>query len=126
MSTQEITHLFQEDLYSFSTPVVVVLRNPWQSYTPEEQTLLQKILTSVKVDVNSIRMIAQPSIDLECLQNYSPEQVLIFGSEAGKDVEFYKQTQAQGFIVIRADDLSSLDDQKKKNLWVALRQAFGI
>jgi hypothetical protein len=30
-----------------------------------------------------------------------------------------------GFRVIRADDLHELDDDRKKNLWLALRQMFG-
>lgn len=121
-----VRHLFHEDLYSFNTPVIVVLSKPWQSYSADEQKLLEKILTSVKLDINSIRMVVQPRVELKALLTYSPARVLIFGSETSEDIAFYQQITAQGFIVIRADDLSALDDQKKKNLWIALRELFKV
>ena len=86
--------------------------------------MLNKILTSVKVDINAVQMIVLPSVMLKSLNVYLPERVLIFGSEVNEDIPLYQATAAQGFIAIRADDLSVLDDQKKKNLWIALRQMF--
>ena len=126
MNAPITSYLFQEDLYNFTTPVVVVLSKTWESYSNEEQLLLNKILTSVKVDVNAVQIVAQPVIELAALQIYSPEKVLIFGSATTEDIGLYQSASAQGFIVIRADDLSLLDDQKKKNLWIALRQMFGL
>ena len=98
----------------------------WESYSNEEQLLLNKILTSVKVDVNAVQIVVQPVVEFAALQIYSPEKVLIFGSAMTEDIGLYQSASAQGFIVIRADDLSLLDDQKKKNLWIALRQMFGL
>lgn len=126
MNAPITSYLFQEDLYNFTTPVVVVLSKTWESYSNEEQLLLNKILTSVKVDVNAVQIVVQPVIELAALQIYSPEKVLIFGSATTEDIGLYQSASAQGFIVIRADDLSLLDDQKKKNLWIALRQMFGL
>lgn len=126
MNAPITSYLFQEDLYNFTTPVVVVLSKTWESYSNEEQLLLNKILTSVKVDVNAVQIVAQPVIELAALQIYSPEKVLIFGSATTEDIGLYQSASAQGFIVVRADDLSLLDDQKKKNLWIALRQMFGL
>ena len=118
--------LFQEDLYHFSNPTLVVLSKPWDLYPSSDKILLSKILTSVKIDMDAVQMVVQPSVDLKSLQVYSPARVLIFGSEINQDVPYYQATPAQGFIAIRADDLSLLDDQKKKNLWIALRQMFGL
>lgn len=126
MSVSAPSALFQEDLYYFSNPVVIILSKPWQVYAPAEKALLQKILTSVKIEMDAVQMIVQPSLDLRSLQAYSPAHVLIFGSDMEEGIPFYQATAAQGFIAIRADDLNLLDDQKKKNLWVALRQMFGI
>ena len=126
MNAPITSYLFQEDLYNFTTPLVVVLSKKWESYSNEEQLLLNKILTSVKVDVNAVQIVVQPVIELAALQIYSPEKVLIFGSATTEDIGLYQSASAQGFIVIRADDLSLLDDQKKKNLWIALRQMFGL
>ena len=125
-STPALAHLFPEELYAFTSPLVVILPRQWDAYSTEQQNLLQKILTSVKVDLNSIQILVQPSVELKSLLIYSPARVLVFGCTIREDVPFYSATAAQGFIVIRADDLNALDDQKKKNLWLALRQMFGI
>lgn len=126
MNAALLTHLFQEDLYYFTSPVVVVLPRHLDSYSAEEQILLQKILMSVKLDLSAVRMIVQPAVDLASLQIHLPARVLIFGSQTNGETDFYKATTAQGFTLVRADDLGLLDDLKKKNLWTALRQMFGI
>lgn len=120
-----LTHLFQEELYFITNPLVVVLPKAWESYGTVEQTLLQKILTSVKIDMDAIQMVVLPSVELESLRIFSPARVLIFGSGTNEGVPLYELTVAQGFKVIRADDLCRFDEQKKKNLWIALRQMFG-
>ncbi len=71
-------------------------------------------------------MVSQPSLSQNSLLPFSPARVLIFGSETDEEIALYQQTPAQGFNVIRADDLTQLDDGKKKNLWIALRQMFGV
>ena len=126
MNPEALSQLFQEELYHFNTPVVVALSRPWQDYGSEEQVLLKKILSSVKVDISTVQMVVQPSIDLRALQIYSPSRVLLFGVVPQEDFPLYQMQTAQGFTVIRADDLTALDDQKKKNLWLALRQMFGV
>lgn len=88
--------------------------------------LLKKILTSVKVDMSSVHMLVRPSLNMKSLDVFGPVRVLIFGVDPSEPFDKYQLTTAQGFTVIRADDLSALDDQKKKNLWIALRQMFGV
>lgn len=121
-----LPYLFQDDLYSFGSPIVVVLSQPWDVYSPDEHVLLQKILASVKVDINAVQVVSRPSLPLEALQSCQPDKVLIFGSDIEPDVPLYSETTANGFRVVRADDLRNLDDQKKKSLWTALRQMFGV
>ena len=126
MNASALTHLFQEELYRFSTPVIVVLPRPWDAYALDEQLLLKKILTSVKVDMNTVQMVMRPSLDIRSLGIYGPTRVLIFGVETSESLEMYQPIPAQGFTVIRADDLGALDEQKKKTLWGGLRQMFGV
>ena len=122
-----MSQLFPEDLYQYSSPLVVLVSKDWSSYSEEQQMLLKKILGSVKVDIQTVQMLVRPSVDLKALQIYRPTKVLMFGvNSSDGDLPLYQATTAQGFMVIRADDLSVLDDQKKKNLWLALRQMFGI
>lgn len=126
MNPEALTHLFQEDLYCYAAPVTVVIPRAWESYAQDDQQLLKKILTSVKVDFNAVQIVLQPHVDLGQLRIYSPARVLVFGGEAVGDIPLYQATAAQGFMVVRAEELSTLDEQKKKNLWTALRQMFGL
>lgn len=126
MNHSLLSRLFQEDLYYYTTPVVVVLAKAWDAYEPEEQGLLKKILTSVKIDIDAIHMVSMPSLSLKSLIPFSPVRVLIFGSETDGEIALYQETPAQGFTVIRAEDLTQLDDGSKKNLWTALRQMFEV
>jgi hypothetical protein len=118
--------LFQEELYHFSSPVVVVLPKTWDSYSAEQQQLLNKILTSVKINIDAVRMVVVPAGQRVSPAGFGAQRVLIFGCQPPDDTVLYSETTAQGFKVIWADDLSQLDDQKKKNLWTALRQMFGV
>lgn len=126
MNQTIISQLFQEELYQYSTPVIVVLSKPWLDYNDEDKILLQKILASVKVDLNAVHIISQPALALPSLLPFSPAKVLVFGSETDEDIGLYQSTPAQGFIVIKADDLTQMDEGKKKNLWIALKQIFGL
>ena len=126
MKQSLLSHLFQEDLYHFSHPVIIVLPRPWHTYTSDDHALLHKILTAVKVNVDAVKMVVQPILDLSKLAIFSPERVLVFGSEGEESISLYQEVPAQGFSVIRAEDLDKLDDQKKKNLWIGLRKMFGV
>jgi hypothetical protein len=126
VNASAVPHLYQEELYQFRSPLVVVLARAWESYSTDEQQLLKKILTSIKVDMNAVQLITAPALDLNSLHTYGAGKVLVFGSEISESLGKYQQTSAQGFTVIHADDLSALDDQKKKNLWIALRPMFGV
>ncbi len=126
MKVESLTDMFQEDLYYFTTPVAVVLKKAWESYSSQEQHLLQKILTSVKTDINAIQIITAPSVKLGSLVSFSPSRVLIFGSDTGEDMVSYKAMAAHGLTAIRADDLSELNEERKKDLWMGLRQMFGL
>ena len=56
------------------------------------------------------------------LKELGSQKVLLFGTQA--QVNPYEHVQAQGFSIIRADELGALDDAKKKSLWLALKTMF--
>jgi hypothetical protein len=51
--------------------------------------------------------------------------MLVFGS-AATGIKTYEHVQAQGFSMLVANDLSELDEAKKKSLWLALKDMFGL
>ncbi|MBT1695754.1 hypothetical protein KK083_02620 [Fulvivirgaceae bacterium PWU4] len=125
MSQSAFTHLFQETLYQLPPRVVVVTAKPWETYSTDERALLAKILASVRLGLASVQIVTQPVLALASLAAYAPSKVLVFGAQS-EGMKSYETIQAQGFTVIRADDLSALDDVRKKNLWLALKTMFGV
>ncbi len=91
--------------------------------TDDHKALLAKILGSVKVNLASARIIHRDQVSSKELQDFAAPRILLFGTQA--DVNAYEHVQAQGFSVIKADELGALDDAKKKSLWVALKGMFG-
>lgn len=124
MNSSALPYLYQEELYHVIGKVLVVLARPWEQYTEDEKILLSRILGSVKLGSAAAHIIVQNPLSLESLKTYNISRVLVFGAAA--DINAYQTVQVQGFSVIRADDLRDLDDQKKKNLWMALKTMFGL
>jgi hypothetical protein len=119
------THLFSEELYKPVHGVIVVLPREWEAYSADDKTLLAKILGSVKLHPAAVQVISRPAITFGSLSNFTPSHVLIFGSET-EGMKTYEAVQAQGFSVLKADDLSQLDEVRKKSLWLALKSMFGV
>ena len=125
MNQATLKHLFQEELYRIPASILVILGREWDTYTSEDKTLLTKILASVKLQPDAVRFVVQNTLSLSTIALYNPSKVLVFGSS---DAEFkpYEASQVHGFWLIKADDLSQLDDAKKKNLWLALKTMFEL
>jgi hypothetical protein len=121
-----LEHLFQEDLYRVPAPVVIILNQPWHKILEEEKALLAKILASVRINIDSVLIRAEDRVTLETLQATNPARVLIFGSTVSPEIQAYERLSVNGISVVRADALGLLDENRKKNLWVALKQMFAM
>jgi hypothetical protein len=119
-------YLYQEELYQIATPVLVVLPRPWHKILDHEKALLVKILGSVRLSMDAVLIQFQPESNVENMKALNPGKVLIFGSKMSNDIPPYQKVNMDAMALVWADDLSDLDDGKKKNLWLALRQMFGL
>ena len=117
--------LYQEEVYAIPPKVTVIVSKPWDQYNDVDQTLLNKILGSVKLSLASVRIVTAASATPAVISSLGTPSVLIFGSKAD-DIPLYQVSQAQGFSVVRADDLSELNDTTKKSLWLALKAMFSV
>jgi hypothetical protein len=126
LSTTALEHLYQEDLYNIPGSLIVIVCRPWQKILEDEKALLAKILGSVKIGMGSVIVQSMPAVTLDSLRAFNPQKVLIFGASVEGDIKPYERTLVNGISVIKADDLDQLDDLKKKNLWIALKQMFGL
>lgn len=125
MNQAALPYLFQEDLYRIHQKVLIVLSKAWHEYSAEDKLLLSRILGSVKLNLASVQIITQDTLALTSLDSYNPSKILVFGS-ASHGINPYEATQVQGFWLLKADDLQQLDEVKKKSLWNALKNMFGL
>lgn len=126
MNETLLKNLYQEELYKTSNAVMVVVPQPWHSILDSDKALLAKILGSVKISIDSVLIVNGPKLTEKILGAYKPEKVLLFGSAFETDLKPYERLVINGVSVIKADELGQLDDVKKKNLWMAMKQMFGV
>jgi hypothetical protein len=121
-----LENLYTEDLYQVPSKVVVVVPKPWSEITEDERAVLSKMLVAVKLSMAHVQVVSQDHFSLEDFNAFPPQKVLAFGSTFNGSSKLYEHLTVKGTSVILADGLGQLDDTKKKSLWQALRQMFGI
>jgi hypothetical protein len=124
MST--LDNLYPEDLYQFTPTVLVVLSRPWASLSEQDISLLSKILSSVKLSLASVHIIARPYLSSrQELDAFSPEKIVAFGI-SNPSLKPYEQQSLDGIPIVLAEDFPMLDDTRKRALWLALKAMFGL
>ena len=118
--------LYSEELYDFTPPVVVVVSRPWAQISAEHRTVLAKMLAAVKLSIESVHIIHRNEFSLEELAPLQSRKVLAFGANLKSPIAPYQHISQNGTSLIVSDALDQLDDTRKKNLWLALRQMFGV
>lgn len=118
--------LFEEEVYKAQPYKLIVLNKHWDELGSEEITLLSKILSSVKLNLDSVRIITQNVVTPRELLQLNVSHAILFGSHTEPITPFYEPTSLKNIPVLQADSLDKLDDSKKKNLWLALKKMFGL
>lgn len=121
-----LENLFTEELYKVPSKVILVVPKPWKEITDDERAVLSKMLVAVKLSMAHVHIITRAQFSLDDFQAFPPQRVLAFGSSFNGSTKLYEHLSINGVSVILADPLAQLDDAKKKSLWQALRQMFGI
>jgi hypothetical protein len=118
--------LFQEELYRIPAQVTIVVSRPWHKILEDEKALLTKILGSVRISMDGVAIMFREKVSMEMIEQLNPGKVLIFGVPVAPDVKPYEYARFSDHELIRADDLNQLDEVRKKNLWLALKQMFQV
>lgn len=121
-----LDYLYQDELYMLRAKVLIILFPGWNEISDEDQSLLKKILGSVKLDLAAVQIVTRQEFNLPDLKAYSPQQIIAFGSILKGNSDQYQLFSRDGVSIIQADSLAKLDDSKKKSLWMALKQMFNI
>jgi hypothetical protein len=118
--------LYQEELYIIAPSTLILVDKAWCDITDEEKVLLNKILGSVKLSLATVIVQHRQDASVNDLLPFNIQRLISFGVTVSPVQKQYEYVPLDGLQIIVADGLSELDDSRKKNLWLALRQMFGI
>lgn len=125
-SSSPLESLYQEELYSLPSPVLFILNQPWETIADADKTTLTKMIVALRLSLASVRIITRDQFSLADLAALAPTKVVALGATFAGSPELYKNITVDGVSLVAGEGLSSLDDGKKKILWLALRQMFGV
>ncbi|HZI24756.1 MAG TPA: hypothetical protein VFD46_06750 [Chryseolinea sp.] len=119
-----LENLYQEELYNIRGKILVLIRKPWADITEDEKTLLTKILSSVKLSLASVQIINRAEFDAVDFSAFRPDCIIAFGSTLKTSNKMYEKIVQNDVAIVVADELDQLDDVRKRNLWLTLKQLF--
>lgn len=96
----------------------------WSDIRDDEAVLLGKILNAVKLSLSSVQIITRTGFSVEDFRVYSPLAIISFGVPLKNSSKMYEGLLIEGTSVVVSHQLEELDDIRKRNLWMTLKQVF--
>ncbi|GHN01953.1 hypothetical protein WSM22_34420 [Cytophagales bacterium WSM2-2] len=126
METALFESIFSEQLYTVNTAPTIVITQPWEKIEIEERTLLSKILSALRLSLETVSIKYQPSLDLSHWAQ-KPKHLIYFG-EPVKGLPQYEVVEANGVSIVISESLKDLlpNDATRKKLWLALKKQFSV
>lgn len=121
MSSTPQQFIYGEELYQLPARVIVLIPTPWNETSDEEKTLLAKILSAARLSLQGVQILEYKNVAIDTLKVFNPPVIISFGADITPATELYQPKNIDGITIIRSDQLNSLNDVKKKELWVALK-----
>lgn len=122
--TPPLQYLYQEEIYKISPKLLIVIDKPWSEVSVDENILLEKILKALKLSVASVQIVTTLEFSIEDYKVFAPSFIIAFGSKLKSSDKMYEKVQIDETTVVVSDALDQLDDVRKRNLWLTLKQLF--
>ena len=119
-----LENLYTEELYAIKPKVLIIIATPWSSLQDDEINLLSKILNAVKLSLSSVQIVTRTSFTVDDFKTFQPSHIVSFGTALQNKTSLYQAINLGNISVVLADELRNLDDARKKNLWLTLKQVF--
>ena len=118
--------LFSEQLFAVPVKPTIVVNQSWENIGTDERVLLTKILGALKLSLDSVKVISQPSLDISSWTE-KPKHLIYFGPPVRGLVQ-YEVIEANGVSIVASEGLKDLlqNDAARKKLWQALKAQFSI
>ena len=124
IQTHPIENLYTEELYNIKSKVLIIIHKSWMQVDDTERTLLGKILGALKLSLPRVQIITRSEFVMEDVKMFSPSCVIAFGATLKSSSKMYENAGTNELPIVVAHELYQLDDIRKKNLWLALKQIF--
>jgi hypothetical protein len=122
--THPLGNLYSEELYNIPPKVLIVISKPWSEIQDDEKTLLGKILGAVKLTLSSVQIINRREFGFNDFHAYGPACIIAFGATLKNSTKKYEKIAGDQTAIVVADELRQLDDVRKRNLWLTLKEVF--
>ena len=122
--TYPLENLYAEELYNLPPKVLIVIPKPWSQIQEDEKTLLGKILSAVKLSLSSVQIINRAEFVAADFGAFRPNCIVAFGAILKNSTKMYEKISAKRTAIVVADALRQLDDNRKRNLWLTLKELF--
>jgi len=122
-----ISNIFQEELYDVAVKPIVVLPTPWQAISESEKVFLEKILTSVRLSLNHVKVISTSKPDVIQWKE-RPAFVISFGIDMPglSQNEVIEIQNIKMILTPSLADLQKADKEVKTKLLNALKHMFQV
>jgi hypothetical protein len=117
-------NLYTEELYKIHSKVLIVISKPWSEMQDEEIILLGKILNAVKLSLAAVQVVTRTEFIIEDFKPCQPSCIIAFGATLKDSTKMYENLSIDGIPIVVAHEFDQLDDTRKKNLWLTLKQVF--
>jgi len=122
--THPLENLYSEELYNLPPKVLIVVSKPWSEIQEDEKILLGKILSAVKLSLPSVQIINRAEFGFDDFNAYGPVCIIAFGATLINSTKMYERIMVDRTAIVVADALRQLDDLRKRNLWLTLKEVF--
>jgi DNA polymerase III psi subunit len=126
MDQEVFSTTYQEEIFQIKEKPIVVINVTWEQFGSKERELLTKIISALKISIDSITVISQPTLQITSYHNKTNK--LIYFGELPVGVSHYEMLESGDLSFICSESLTQLIDNEtaRKQLWQGLRKLFSI
>lgn len=117
---------YQEEIFQIRQKPIVVINEAWDQLGEKERELLAKIITALKISIDSVTIVSQPMLDVPSFTGKT--QKLIYFGNLPSGVAPFDNLESNGISFICSPSLTQLIDNEpaRKQLWLGLRKLFSV
>jgi len=117
---------YPEEIFQFQPRPTVIINEPWDKLGEKERELLSKIISALKISIDSITIVSKPTLDITSFTGKT-HQVIYFGN-LPTGVSRYEVLESGDLSFICSESLAQLLDNEaaRKQLWAGLKRLFSV